>query len=251
MSRAVCRNCWTWYSKGETACPNCHVPLTPADTGAGATGADAPTPMPTPAPVPPPPAQFPSPSGGGQDRGPARPSWQRINWLQAGIAGILLIGLIVAGVVLAGALGPVTSSDGLLSVKLPQGWVRGQTAGVGVGKPVLALARRKLTNGAEPHFIVADIGQFFLLSDVEAGWELYAESGKFPVAGTVGLATRTTLAGAPALAADFRGSKFAGQILLVDYGNKTYLIEMSSDESEFAQLRESDFEAILSSWEWH
>jgi hypothetical protein len=26
---------------------------------------------------------------------------------------------------------------------------------------------------------------------------------------------------------------------------------MSSDAGEFAQLRDSDFAAILSSWEWH
>jgi len=250
VSRAVCRNCWTWYSKGETACPNCHVLLTPADTGAGATGAYVPAPRPTLAAVPPP-AALVQPTAVAPLPAPARPTWRRINWLQSGIAGILLIGLIVTGVLLAGALGPVNSSDGVLSVKVPQGWTRGQALPAGDGKAVLVLARFKKTNGVESHFIVKDTGQFFSLSDLAAGWELYVESGKFPVAGTIGLARRTTVAGAPALAADFQGSKFAGQILFVDYGNKTYLIEMSSDASEFAQLRESDFEAILSSWEWH
>ena len=235
MSRAVCRNCWTWYSKGETACPNCHVPLVAADPGAD--------PQPPPAVVQPTSvAPLPAPAG---------PSWQRINWLQSAIAGVLLIGLIVAGVLLAGALGPVRSSDGALSVKVPQGWARGQSPPAGDGKPELALGKLQRTNGVEAHFIVADTGHFFPLADLAAGWQVYVESGKFPVAGTIGLAAHTTVAGAPALVADFQGSKFAGQILFVNYGNKTYLIEMSSDVSEFAQLRSSDFEAILSSWEWH
>jgi hypothetical protein len=116
---------------------------------------------------------------------------------------------------------------------------------------VLALARIKKTNGAEAHIIVGDLGHFFPLSEVAAGWQQYAESGAFPVAGTIGSVTPTMVAGAPALTADFHGSKYAGQILFVDYGQKTYVIELSSDEGEFAQLRGTDFAAILSSWEWH
>jgi hypothetical protein len=237
VSRAVCRNCWTWYSKGETACPTCHVPLTAADTAAE---------------LPPPPAAVqPTAVAPVPVPAPAGPSWQRINWLQSAIGGIVLVGLIVAGVLLAGALGPVSSSDGALSVKVPQGWARGQGPHTGNGKVVLAVARIKNTSGVEAHIIVGDLGHFFPLADVAAGWQQYAESGTFPVAGTIGLATPTTVAGAPALTADFQGSKYAGQILFVDYGQKTYIIELSSDESEFAQLRESDFAAILSSWEWH
>jgi hypothetical protein len=177
-----------------------------------------------------------------------------LKWLLIGggaLAVLAVIGLIVVGLLVTGSLGPVTSSDGRMSVKVPPGWALGHTEPSGDGKPVLVLARAKRTNGVEPHFIVADSGQFFPLADLEAGWTRYVESGKFPVAGTVGLARQTTVAGAPALAADFHGSKFAGQLMFVDYGKTTYIVEMSSDASEFAELRESDFAAILSSWEWH
>jgi hypothetical protein len=250
VSRAVCRNCWTWYSKGETACPNCQIPLTAANAGAQVSGVDAPAPLSAPETLTPPPGLVQSTAVTSLPA-PARLTRQRINWLQSVIAGILLIGLIVAGVLLVGDRGAVTSSDGVLSVKVPQGWARGQAPPADAGKPVLALARIKKMNGVEPHFIVTDTGHFFQLSDWGAGWEQYVESGEFPVAGTVGLAARTTVAGAPALAADFQGSKFAGQILFVNYGSKTYVIWMSSDAGEFAQLRDSDFAAILSSWEWH
>jgi hypothetical protein len=40
-------------------------------------------------------------------------------------------------------------------------------------------------------------------------------------------------------------------VLFVDCGSKTYLVEMSADPSEFGKLRDSDFAAILSSWQWH
>jgi hypothetical protein len=191
-------------------------------------------------PFPPPPSPSPRLSG--------------LTWLLIGggaIAAIAVIGLIILGLLATGALGPVTSSDGRMSVKVPQGWAQGHAAPSGDRKPVLVLARVKRMNGVEPHFIVADSGQYLPLAELEAGWTRYVESGKFPIAGTIGLARRTTVAGAPALAADFQGSKFAGQLVFVDYANKTYLVEMSSDASEFAELRGSDFATILSSWQWH
>lgn len=177
-----------------------------------------------------------------------------LSWLLIGggaLAVIVVIGLVISGLLATGTLGPVTSSDGVISVKLPNGWAKGSAPTVSGVKPVLAIARVKKTNGVEPHFIVAESGQFASLSDLEAAWEPFVRSGKFPIAGNLGPVSRTTVAGAPALIVDYQGSKYAGQILFVDYGSKTYVIEMSSDPSEFGALRDSDFEAILSSWEWH
>lgn len=177
-----------------------------------------------------------------------------LSWLLIGggaLAVIVVIALVVIGLLGTGALGPVTSSDGAISVKVPKGWARGSAPMVSGVKPVLALARVQKTNGVESHFVVADSGQFASLSTLEGAWEPFIRSGKFPIAGNLGPVKRTTVAGAPALIVDYQGSKYAGQLLFVDYGSKTYFIEMSSDPSEFPQLRESDFEAILSSWEWH
>ena len=68
--------------------------------------------------------------------------------------------------------------------------------------------------------------------------------------GTLGGLTRTSVAGAPALSAEFHGSKYTGQLFFVDYGTRTYIVEMASDPSEFDKLRDGDFSAILSSWHW-
>ena len=163
---------------------------------------------------------------------PTQRSSSGIGWLQwlfiggGAIAGIVVIGLIISGLLLTGALGPVKSSDNALSVKVPAGWAvaHGPAAGT-----VLALARLKQTAGVEPHFIVGDTGQLVPLADIEGSWQTYAESGQFPIAGNLGSVTRTTVAGTSALIADFQGSKVAGELIFVDYGRKTYLIEMSSD----------------------
>ena len=258
MSRAVCRNCWTWYSKGETACPSCHIALTAASAGSQAFGTDSPTASASTATPPTLPGQPPSPSAEGKGLGLASPSSgiSGLSWLLIGggvlaAIAIVVIGLVLTGLLAIGTLGPVSSSDGVISVKLPKGWAKGSAPTVSGAKPVLAIARVKKSNGAEPHFIVAGSGQFASLSDLEAAWEPFVRSGKFPIAGNLGPVTRTTVAGAPALTVDYQGSKYAGQLLFVDYGSKTYFIEMSSDPSEFGELRGSDFEAILSSWEWH
>jgi hypothetical protein len=179
-------------------------------------------------------------------------SWPQ--WLLVGggaAAGIVVIGLIVTGLLLTGALGPVTSSDGAITVRVPKGWAQTHAAAAAGGNLVLVLARLKTTNGIEPHFIVTDSGKFVPLSDLEVGWQQFVESGKFPIAGSLGSLERTTIGAAPALSADFHGSQAFGQILFVDYGSKTYIIEITSDPTEFARLRDSDFEAILSSWQWH
>lgn len=244
MSRAVCRNCWTWYSKGETVCPHCHVPLTAADLGAPGFTAGGPSPDPG---RPSAPAALAQPSTSGTSG---------LSWLFIGggaLAVLVVIGLLVTGLALTGVLGPVTSSDGRMSVKVPKGWAQSKALppGSANAKPVLGLARLEKTNGVESHFIVEDFGQFVPLRSFEEGWQLLVDSGESPVVGNFGPLTRTAVAGAPALTVDYQGSKFGGQLMFVDYGSKTYLIEMSSDPSEFAKLRDSDFAAILSSWQWH
>jgi hypothetical protein len=176
-----------------------------------------------------------------------------LQWLLIGggtLAGVAVIGLLVIGLLLTGALGPVTSSDGAISVKVPKGWAKGGDPTLTNGKPVLVLARVNRTNGVEPHFIVVDPGQSFPLSTIESGWDPFLRSGQVRVPGTLGGVTRTTVGGAPALSVDFHGSKYTGRLLFVDYGSKTYIVEMSSDPSEFDQLRDGDFSAILSSWHW-
>jgi hypothetical protein len=174
-------------------------------------------------------------------------------WLLIGggaIALVVVVGLLILGLVATGALGPVTSSDGVFSVKVPKGWAQGSAAPMTTGTSVLALGKLKTTNGVEPHFIVVDLGQLTPLSTIESGWDPFLRSHRVMAYGTLGGLTRSTIGGAPALGVDFRGSKYAGQLLFVDYGSKTYIVEMSADLGEFDSLRDSDFSAILSSWQW-
>jgi hypothetical protein len=252
VSRAVCRTCWTWYGNGETVCPKCRTRLVGADVRAGA-GVDAGAPTPI---VEIPPAGLVQPTVDAPFPGPAQPNsslsgWQW--WLigRAALAAVVVATAMVSGLFVTGVFGPVKSSDGAFSVRVPTGWAVGQAPAAGSGKPVLALARLETTAGVESHFIVEDFGQFVPLRTFEESWQLFIESGQSPVAGNFGPLTRTTVAGAPALTADYQGSKYGGQLMFVDYGSKTYLIEMSSDPSEFAKLRDSDYAAILSSWQWH
>jgi hypothetical protein len=179
---------------------------------------------------------------------------RRIDWLQSAIAYILLIGIIVSGVLLTGgppgSLRTATASDGAFSVNVPHGWIQGEATTSDGEQDVLALVRIKETNGVQSHFFVGVFGEFAPLSELEEGWQAFIDTGKSPVAGQFGSLTRTTVAGTQALTVDFQGSKYGGQLLFVDYGRKTYIIQMSSDPSEFSELRESDLAAILSSWEW-
>ena len=253
MSRAVCRTCWTWYANGESVCPKCHTRLVGADNRASVASADAAatviaTPAPPPAVVEPT-ADAPFPAlTRSSSSGISWPIWLLIGG--GTLAVIAVVGLLVLGLVVTGALGPVTSSDGAISVKVPKGWAERNAAPVTMAKPVLALAGLKTTNGVAPDFIVADLGQSVPLSTIEAGWDPVLRSGRVTVPGTLGALTRTTVAGAPALSVDFHGSKYTGQLLFIDYGSKTYIVEMASDPSEFDRLRDSDFSVILSSWHW-
>jgi len=262
LSRAVCRTCWTWYANGESVCPKCHTRLVGAETRGSAAAADdgprgprdsglsTPGPGETPPPAltqPTPDAPFPTPAQSGSS-GISWPIWLLIGG--GAIALIAVVGLMVLGLKVTGALGPVTSSDGTISVRVPTGWAEGTAVTSTIAKPVLALARLKSTNGVKPEFVVADLGQSVPLATIEAGWDPVLRSGRVTVPGTLGALTRSTVAGAPALSVEFHGSKYSGQLLFVDYGSKTYVIEMASDPSEFDLLRDSDFSAILSSWQW-
>jgi hypothetical protein len=253
MSRAVCRTCWTWYANGESVCPKCHTRLVGADNRGSVSSPDAAatviaSPSPPPAVIQPTAdAPFPAPAQSSSS-GISWPIWLLIGG--GTLAVIAVVGLLVLGLLVTGALGPVTSSDRAMSVKIPKGWAQGNAATMTNAKPVLALARLNRTNGVEPHFIVEDLGQLIPLSAIEAGWDPFLRSGRLNVPGTVGGLTRTTVGGAPALSADFHGSRYSGQLLFVDYGSKTYIVEMVSDPSEFERLRDSDFSAILSSWQW-
>ena len=236
MSRAVCRTCWTWYANGESVCPKCHTRLVGADNRGSVSAADAAVTV-----------IFPAPSRSSSS-GISWPIWLLIGG--GTLALIAVVGLLVLGLLVTGGLGPVSSSDGAISVKVPKGWAERNAAPVTMAKPVLALARLETTTGIAPDFIVADLGQSVPLSTIEAGWDPVLRSGRVTVPGTLGALTRTTVAGAPALCVDFHGSKYTGQLLFIDYGSKTYIVEMASDPTEFDRLRDSDFSVILSSWQW-
>lgn len=190
---------------------------------------------------------FPAPARSGSS-GISWPVWLLIGG--GALAVIAVVGLMVLGLKVTGALGPVTSSDGAFSVKVPKGWAQGSAVTGTMAQPVLALASLQNTNGVKPEFVVADLGQSVPLSTIEAGWDPVLRSGRVTVPGTLSRLTRTTVAGAPALSVDFHGSKYTGQLLFIDYGSKTYIVEMASDPSEFDRVRDSDFSAILSSWQW-
>jgi hypothetical protein len=256
VSRAVCRTCWTWYANGQSVCPKCHTRLVGAETRASAPspgdrtrGLSTPGPRDSGLSTPGPrvDASFPTPARSGSP-GISWPLWLLIGG--GAFAVIAVVGLLVLGLVVTGALGPVTSSDGVFSVKVPNGWAEGNAVTTTIAKPVLALARLKATNDVKPEFVVADLGQSVPLATIEAGWDPVLRSGRVTVPGTLGGLTRTSVAGAPALSAEFHGSTYTGQLLFVDYGTRTYIVEMASDPSEFDNLRASDFSAILSSWHW-
>jgi hypothetical protein len=256
LSRAVCRTCWTWYANGESVCPKCHTRLVGADNRASANAADdGPRGLSTPGPrdsglsTPGPrvDAPFPAPAQS-RSSGISWPVWLLIG--AGALAVIAVVGLMVLGLKVTGALGPVTSSDGVFSVKVPKGWAQGSAVTTAMATPVLALAGLNSTNGVKPEFVVADVGQSIPLSTIEAGWDPVLRSGRVNVPGTLSGLTRSTVAGAPALSVDFHGSKYSGQLLFIDYGSKTYIVEMAADPSEFDRLRDSDFSAILLSWHW-
>lgn len=236
MSRAVCRNCWTWYQNGETVCPQCKVPLMVADDGAPAFTAGGYT-----APV-----QTSTPTAPGI-AAPTTPGG--LNWMRllpvAGIAAVLVIGIAVLASLNLG--GPAVASDGSFSVKAP-GWHPTTFSFVDGRRVVLALETRK--NGGKAEFAVADFGQQVPLNMIAANWDQVVASGNLNQLGHLGSLSSTTVGGAPGLIVDIEGTQWSGQLAFVDYGNTTYIVALVSTPGQFAKFRDTDFATMLSSWQW-
>ncbi|HVS07052.1 MAG TPA: hypothetical protein VHK65_12950 [Candidatus Dormibacteraeota bacterium] len=234
MSRAVCRNCWTWYIKGETVCPHCHMPLTVADAGAPPVTAGGPLPDPA---LPSTPQPFPALGASGT----RQPNWTLL--LPAGI--LAIVAVIAIGVLISLNLGgPAVASDGHFSVKAPRGWVPTTTSFVAGRRVVLALARR--SSGERSEFDVADFGQLVPLADIQNHWGEVAAQ----MQAHLGTLTSTTIGGTPALRVDIETPQSSGQLLFVNYGTTTYIVALAAPPSQFEQMRSGDFAAILSSWQW-
>ncbi len=234
MSRAVCRNCWTWYIKGENVCPHCHVPLTVADAGAPAFTAGGPSQVPV------------APSTPGTLSAPLPQGTPPVRWTLLIPVGILAIVAVIAiGVLISLNLGgPAAASDGHFSVQAPRGWVPTTTSFVGGRRVVLALARR--SGGERSEFDVADFGQLVPLADIQNHWGEVATQ----MQAHLGTLTSTTIGGTPALSVDIETPQSSGQLLFVNYGSTTYIIALAAPPSQFEQMRSGDFAAILSSWQW-
>jgi hypothetical protein len=234
VSRAVCRDCWTWYIKGETVCPHCHVPLTVADSGAQPVTAGGPLPDPA-LPSTPEPYAAVAPSDA------PRPNWTLL--LPIGI--LAIVAVIAIGVLISLNLGgPAVASDGRFSVKAPSRWVLTTTSSVGNLRVVLALVKR--SGGERSEFAVADFGQVVPLADIQNHWGEVAAQ----MQAHLGTLTSTTIGGTPALSVDIETPQSSGQLLFVNYGSTTYIVALAAPPSQFEQMRSGDFAAILSSWQW-
>jgi hypothetical protein len=162
------------------------------------------------------------------------------------IGAVVLIGL---GILLTLHLGgPAKASDGSFQVQAPRGWSPDATSSVD-GYPVILALAGPYSNGQVSKFDVADFGQLVPLSNIEGAWGSISTS-QLAQSGTFGPLTETTVGGAPALTVDYTGRDFSGQLLFIDYGNKTYIVALESAPSNFRRLRGTDFAQILSSWEW-
>ena len=241
MSRAVCRNCWTWYQNGETVCPQCRVPLMVADDGAPAFAAGAST--------GPAPATTPTALGIAPPTTPGGFNWVRLLPV-GGIAAVIVIGIAVLASLNLG--GPATASDGSFSVKAP-GWHPTTFSFLNGKRIVLALETRK--NGGKAEFAVADFGQQVPLDQIAANWDQVVASPDINRLGHLGTLRSITVGGAPALIVDIQGiqsegQSYNGQLAFVDYGNTTYIVALASTPDQFAQFRDTDFANILSSWQW-
>jgi hypothetical protein len=236
VSGAVCRNCWTWYTHGETVCPQCRVPLMVANDGAPAFtagGYSAPTQSSTPT-VP----------GIAPPNTPGGFNWMRLLPV-GGIAAVLVIGIAVFASLNLG--GPAVASDGSFSVKAP-GWHPTTFSFIDGRRVVLALETVK--NGGKGEFAVADFGQQVPLNQIAANWDQVVASGNLNQLGRLGSLSDTTVGGAPGLMVDIEGTQWSGQLVFIDYGNTTYIVALVSTPGQFAKFRESDFATMLSSWQW-
>lgn len=163
------------------------------------------------------------------------------------IGAVVLIGVAIMLTLHLG--GPAKASDGSFQVQAPRGWTPSTRSEVD-GYPVILALQTVASNGAAADFAVADFGQQIPLSTIEDNWQVVASSSNLAQSGRFGALTRTTVGGAPALTVDYVGNQFSGQLLFVDYANKTYIVALQSGPSDFGRLRGTDFAQILSSWEW-
>jgi hypothetical protein len=240
VGAAVCRNCWTWYANGETVCPTCRVPLTGADGG-------APTATPASMGVGQAPQAPPGAPATVLGAPPAGASGGLNRLLPLGAIGVVvLIGVAIMLTLHLG--GPAKASDGSFQVQAPRGWSP-DTASEVDGYPVILALVGPMSGGQLSKFDVADFGQLVPLSVIEANWQSVSTS-QLAQSGTFGPLTQTSVGGAPALIVDYTGRDFSGQLLFIDYGNKTYIVALESAPSAFSRLRGTDFAQILSSWEW-
>jgi hypothetical protein len=236
VSGAVCRNCWTWYTHGETVCPQCRIPLMLPNDGAPAFAAGGAT-----APVQAPALMAP---GMAAPTTPAGFNWMRLLPVGA-IAAVAVIGIAVVANLNLG--GPATASDGSFSVKA-SGWHPTTFSFINGRRVVLALETIK--NGGKAEFAVADFGQLVPLNEISANWDQVVASGNLNQLGRLGSLSNTTVGGAPGLIVDIQGTQWSGQLVFIDYGNTSYIVALVSTPGQFEKFRDTDFATILSSWQW-
>lgn len=246
MSQAVCRNCWTWYTNGETVCKNCRVPLTGADSGApaftpGGSGSVSGTPGVTAG----------TPSAAAAMAAPIAPAG--FNWMRLlPIAGILAIAVLAFAVITNLNLGgPATASDGSFSVQPTSGW-HPTTWSLLEGKRVV-LSLEKLHSGVKSNFAVVDFGQQVPLERLAPVWgdmQTQVANGQFKGINYLGTLNSSTVGGAPAVGAAIGGPDGKGELMFINYGSTTYIVVFVSSSNRFDATSDTDWAQIQSSWKW-
>lgn len=246
MGKAVCQNCWTWYTNGEAVCKTCRIPLMPADVGAPAFSAGSASAASS--------AGAATPGLGATGSATAMPiAPAGFNWMRLlPIGGIVAIAVIAFAVIASLNLGgPATASDGSFSVQAPSGWYPTTWSLVNGTKVVLSL--EKLHNGVKSNFAAADFGQQVPLSRLPAVWgqmQVEVANGQFNGMSHLGALNTASVAGAPAAYAEVDGTDGSGQLWFVNYGNTSYIVVFVSTTGHFSEMRDTDFAQILSTWKW-
>lgn len=237
MDQLVCRNCWTWYGQGTTVCPSCKLPLSWA-------GGYAPPPVDS------------QPSSGsvtaspaGTQSGPVRIGMPRLLVGAGAIIAAAVIGVAVLANLNLG--GPIHASDGSFSVKNPGGWYPTTWTLFQGYKVVLSIEAVKA--GGKSDFAVVDPELQVPLEQLPALWEQLPTSGKVPAGLRLGGMSSRTVGGAPAVVGDVDGvqdgTPFQGQLVFINYNNRTYIVALVSTTSSYSSMR-PDFDSLLSSWTW-
>lgn len=143
------------------------------------------------------------------------------------------------------------ASDGSFSVKNPGSWYP-TTWSLFQGYSVV-LSIEALKAGGKSDFAVVDAGQQIPLEQIPAAWEQLPTSGRLPAGMHVAGMTSRTVGGAPAYVGDVDGVKdgtpFQGQLIFINYNNRTYIVALVSTTSAYSSMR-PDFDTLLSSWTW-